>query len=542
MAQEEALPRAAERLEGDEAVRVGRVSYALAYIDNQAPLLTYLGFALWIAWNSLAFSGTAWFYDPTNSLLIEELVSQHLVACIVASLVLALTAKWSMHLTAKNWFTLLGAAVACVGTALIIVARGDTPLNHCIFTAGCACTGLGTTVLFVRGVPLLGALPPRKAMLTLIYCTLAAYAVFFMVNSCPRPINGVLFAALPAVSALFYCLRSIDVNGEEQVLHRNRPLALSFPVLMACICFCGFGFDLVRSYLLVDLSPQDSNIAQVYAGIMIVGVFVVMGAIGLLTKPGALNGAKMLYSTTLSVLVVLLAVFVLVMPQNMLVASCAKAIQTVFNTTVWAMFAYIVFQSKSNVLHVFCFGNSALCVGTLLASRLGMLYFDAGISDSTIRLILSVLCIAVLLIVLFVFPEKRLDKLMLPIESERLTSSENAGTADKPGANESADDESEKDSGDGSQDGRGERRDAWRQRIELIAQKYKLSPRETVVFTWLAKGRTQQQIADIECVSIHTVRSQARSIHIKMEVHSKTELDKLIEEEMRTLDEASACA
>lgn len=538
MAQEGSLPRAAEGLEGDEAVRVGKISYALAYIDGQAPLLTYLGFALWIAWNSLAFSGTAWFYDPTNSLLIEELVSQHLVACIVASLAFAFTAKWAMHLTAKNWFTLLGGAVACVGTVLIIIARGDTDIHRWIFTAGCACTGLGTTVLFVRGAPLLGALPPRKAMLTLIYCTLAAYAVFFMVNSCPRPLNGALFAAIPVISALFYCLRSIDVNGEEQVLHRNRPLARSFPVLMACICFCGFGFDLVRCYLLVDLGPQDSNIAQVYAGIMIVGVFIVMGVIGLLTKPSTLNGAKMMYSTTLSVLVVLLAVFVLVMPQNMLVASCAKAIQTVFNTTVWAMFAYIVFQSKSNVLHVFSFGNSALCLGTLVASRLGMLYFDAGVSDSTIRLILSVLCIAVLLIVLFVFPERRLDKLMLPIENERLTGAD-AAQAEDGGAAGAAGDVSTAGGADAARD---ERRGLWKQRIELIAAKYKLSPRETVVFTWLAKGRTQQQIADIECVSIHTVRSQARSIHIKMEVHSKNELDRLIEQEMQALEGANAGA
>lgn len=530
MAEGNAPAPQAQSFEGDNSLRVGKLSYVLAYIDGQAPLLTYLGFALWIAWNSLAFSGTAWFYDPSNSLVIEELVSQHLIACMVASLVFALTAKWSMHLVAKNWFTLLGGVVACAGTALIILARGETDVNRMLFTAGCVCSGAGTTMLFVRGVPLLGALPPRKVMLTLVYCTLVSYAVFFMVNSCPRPLNGVLFASIPVVAALFYCLRTIDVYGEEQVLHRNLPVARAFPVLMACILFCGFGFDLVRSYLLVDLAPQDSNSAQVYAGIMIVCIFIVLGISTLLTKPSAASGAKMLYSTTLSILVVLLAVFVLVMPQGMVVASCTKAIQTLFNTTVWAMFAYIVFQSKSNVLQVFGFGNSALCLGTLLASRLGMIYFNAGISDSSIRLILSVLCVAVLLIVLFIFPERRLDKLMLPIEDERLTGSELTQDGTQAAADAPANDD------------HNSRRAAWKQRIELIAQKYKLSPRETVVFTWLAKGRTQQQIADIECVSIHTVRSQARSIHIKMEVHSKTELDKLIEEEMQALEDGGAGA
>lgn len=504
-------------------MRVGKLSYALAYIDAQAPILTYFGFAMWIAWNTLAFSGTAWFYDPTNSFVIEELVSQHLIACAITSLAFALTARYCMHVMAKNWFTIAGALVACFGTFLIVATRGESDASKILFTIGCACSGAGTTALFLRGVPLIGALSPRKALITLIACTLVSYGVFFMVNSCPQPLNSALFIAVPLVSAGFYCLRSVDVNGEEQVLHRDFPFTRMFPVLMVCIAFCSFGFDIVRAYLLVDVAPQDSNNAQVIASVMTIGVFMVLGLITLLTKPDAYAGVKTLYPATMSVLVVLLVLFVLVMPQGIIVASCTKTVQTVFNTTVWAMFAYIVFQSKSNALRVFGFGNMALCIGTLLASRLGMVYFDAGIDDNIIRLILCVLCVIILLVALFVFPEKQLDKILLPIETERLLHDAPDSVLTEQAQTEEATDK---------------RRGEWKQRIQLIAQKYKLTPRETVVFTWLAKGRTQQQIADIECVSIHTVRSQARSIHIKMEVHTKTELDHLIQQELQELKPA----
>lgn len=106
---------------GSAAIKIGRLSLALAYIDKQVPSLTYLGLALWIAWNTVAFSGTAWFYDPARSVIVEELITEHLVACIATSLIVALTAKRSMYLTARNWSTLLGGCMAALGTLFIVV-------------------------------------------------------------------------------------------------------------------------------------------------------------------------------------------------------------------------------------------------------------------------------------------------------------------------------------------------------------------------------------------------------------------------------------
>lgn len=45
--------------------------------------------------------------------------------------------------------------------------------------------------------------------------------------------------------------------------------------------------------------------------------------------------------------------------------------------------------------------------------------------------------------------------------------------------------------------------------------------REGKVFLGLARGRTAQEIADREVVSIYTIRAHTRSIYAKLDVHSK---------------------
>ena len=492
-----------------QTIKIGKASLALAYIDKQMPSLTYLGLALWMAWNTIAFSGTAWFYDPARSVIVEELISQHLIACIATSLVLAFTAKKSMYLTARNWFTGLGGVVAAIGTLFIIIARGETEVGQYLFVTGTMFSGVGTTFLFMRGVPLFGALPPRQALIRLVICVLFSCGVFFMVSSCPWPLGSILFTLIPLFSALLYMLRSTDMYGEEQVLHTDRPFSPLFVLLALSTVFCTASFELVRSFLLINLEPAASNLAQIYSTAISVFVFAVVLLATLLTKPDAVDGAKHLYTTTMGVLAVFLAVFVFFMPQSIMSAACVQSLQTLFNMTIWAMFAYIVYQSKSNALSVFGFGNAAVSLGTFAACRIAMQFFGEDANADMLRLILAVLCICMIAFTLIVFPDKNLGKILPPIEPARLD-------VEQPKA------------------ARSNAKSVWLEEIEKIADECKLSPREKVVFTALAQGRTQQQIAERECVSIHTIRSQARSIHIKLGVHSKREMDELIEARIGT--------
>lgn len=68
-----------------------RFSDALTSIDRQPrPSLTYLGLGCWIAWNTIAFSGSFWLHETENSNITENLMLVHLLACFVTLLLVAL--------------------------------------------------------------------------------------------------------------------------------------------------------------------------------------------------------------------------------------------------------------------------------------------------------------------------------------------------------------------------------------------------------------------------------------------------------------------
>ena len=73
-----------------------RFSNALASIDRQAPSLTYLGLGCWIAWNTIAFSGSFWLHETDNLMLV------HLLACFITLLLVALFADRFSNWVAKT--------------------------------------------------------------------------------------------------------------------------------------------------------------------------------------------------------------------------------------------------------------------------------------------------------------------------------------------------------------------------------------------------------------------------------------------------------
>ena len=62
-----------------------------------------------------------------------------------------------------------------------------------------------------------------------------------------------------------------------------------------------------------------------------------------------------------------------------------------------------------------------------------------------------------------------------------------------------------------------------------LAKKHDLTEREAAVLVPLAKGHTVKSIAEQFTVSFHTVRSQVRSIYLKLGVHSREELLDMLE-------------
>lgn len=61
-------------------------------------------------------------------------------------------------------------------------------------------------------------------------------------------------------------------------------------------------------------------------------------------------------------------------------------------------------------------------------------------------------------------------------------------------------------------------------KCDLLAEKKRLSPRETMVMTMFAQGRSALYIAEELCISESTVRTHIRRIYSKLDIHSRQEL------------------
>lgn len=70
----------------------------------------------------------------------------------------------------------------------------------------------------------------------------------------------------------------------------------------------------------------------------------------------------------------------------------------------------------------------------------------------------------------------------------------------------------------------------WKSRIDELAIKYDLSPRQKEVMALLAKGRDAKYIADKFVISPKTAKSHIYNLYIKLGIHSKQELIDVVEQ------------
>ncbi len=155
---------------------------------------------------------------------------------------------------------------------------------------------------------------------------------------------------------------------------------------------------------------------------------------------------------------------------------------------------------RGNYVKVMCYGTAALSAGLAIGSILAISLLNAQLASGQfliVNLMLVVLCIIVTIIV---FPENKLNDLILPVEEENTEAA-----AERT------------------------RKARWKQACEEVAAEGGLTARETEVLIMLAKGMSAQQIADALVVSVHTVRAHVRNIHSKLAVSNRNQIVQLAE-------------
>lgn len=486
---------------------LNKLQRAAVRIYNQVPGLACMGLAFWMTWNTIAFSGQFWLQEPDSTFIVNGFKAINLVACTATLCLLAAFAKRSTRLVTNNFFLIGGAILAAFGTAIVVGSYyvGDNAPGWTLFSVGSALSGVGTTAIFMRSAALFGAMPPSRAAAMLAICTMLSCGIFFMLSCIPPWAATAGFVLLPLMAVPFLLLRGGVGLNSERSLDTNAKTTRMFVVFLASVLLCSTVLEMIRSYALVGVPAEISFMGTRYANFLEVLVMLALIVVVLMTTLESRHFTY-LYSGACAFIAIMLVAITLLDIETAIATASVVAGVSVYNMIVWAMLAYVVYQSQSSSVFVFGVGNAALAFGTVLGT-LSVMGYQAGLyGKAVMQPLVLVAGIAVLACALLVFTEKRMDSLILPLEEGRSETSAFGDEAKRLPKQ-------------------------WIVDCERIADEYGLSARQKEVFIELARGKTAQEIADSQTVSIYTVRAHTRAIYEKLEVHSKAELRSLIEDQ-----------
>lgn len=189
-----------------------------------------------------------------------------------------------------------------------------------------------------------------------------------------------------------------------------------------------------------------------------------------------------------------------------------------FDILAWILFTDISRRKGSQPLKVFGLGVFSMFTGMVLGLICGevmQIFIESGQVQINVIAMLSILSLVI--VAFLVIPEGTVQHLTRAISSDKTTVSDLALEQDEEDASE---ENAEKPNGEG--------------RLEcnctLVAEEYKLTPRESEVLVLLAYGRTLAIIARDLQIANGTARTHIENIYRKLDVHKQQELIDLVED------------
>ena len=467
-------------------------------INTYLPATPYLGFAFWFSWNLVAFSGSVWNTQADSSILISYLFAAHLLASVATLLVFGASKPQTMRIITTHAFLAAGAAIGSAGTLLMMLVGGGHLDGLMPFVLGAVLAGVGTTFMLVRSATVLGMVTPRKSFLSISLCALFAIGVYFFIEGYASSIGAIMFVLLPVMSALALSVKT-DSPAQLNVINATGKLPGRFRNLLIAIFIYSLCQETTKTYMLTALPASQSVLCMRYVMLALVVLMLVYIALCLSTPPDK-SISRLFYPLALCVIAPPLAVPFLKDTLPVLAAASLDFAGYGFDLFIWSICSYLGFQMRGNCVKIMCYGTAALSAGLAVGSILAISLLHAQLASGQfliVNLTLVVLCIIVTVIV---FPENKLNDLILPVEEE------------------SAEEAAER-----------TRRARWKHACQEVAANSELTTRETEVLIMLAKGMSAQQIADALVISVHTVRAHIRNIHSKLGVSNRNQIVQLVE-------------
>lgn len=527
------------------------------------PSLPFMAFGLWSAWSSLTYSGSLWLSDnEVDGTYLSQLYNVSTLFGGATFIVAALLGfKGRAGALVSDRAVKIGGLAAGLG-CLAIIAVGPYYLQsylsfavtRSIFWVSAAVTGIGTVLVGLRCGVLYGSLPPRRILIYAALSQLVASFIYLLTFACPdwAPIEHgpslasiLFFCGLPLAAAALACVRPCKASGAgelgEAALGAEAPPAqagpgspissrsatasgrvsgrLRLPAVYWRFAVFTFFISMLTSMPRAAVvtthalatTLEGSNLLMVLRVVMSAAVIVY--AIRADARGVGFGKICSLLATVSAVATACVSAFGGLSSGLSLVVYFAA---NVFEFVMWCLLAFIVVQKRLSAVVVFGTGRGLFMAGCGLGWMLGSTVLPL-IDEGTPTTVLFIAMAGImLLLALGLFSEKDYERLFSPVSEEEL-SLEDLFDLDRR--------QRELESGPKT-----EKRGRFSRAIEAVSQEYALSARESEVLRCLAMGYGSDRIADTMQVKVNTVRAHTHNVYVKLDVHSREELMRLVDD------------
>lgn len=516
---------------GDNSARGERArlssSHLLDDLDNQWPSMKFLGFGAYYAWIFLCYNSDVLFGRASASSGSDSLLAMYLASTTALGIVLILAGVF--HRTAARIVEsrLLVAVMACVATLSTLLVAWTVPLGpqSAPYMAACALTGVGTAFVALRLGSVYRTVGARQAFMYTAGSFVFAGMLYFVCVGIPQSAGLVLTASLPLVAVVFTmaAVRGCPQPTEDVVPMSELPHGYFIRLVVAVSVFSviagvikGFmalqqplsdaveqgsvivfatGCAAVLLFVLVGLLVRDFDVSQLYYPIIILTCF------GNLAVP-LFGGLGVM--------------------QNQLVGIAYN----LFILMVWCLLANVANRTDLSCTRVFGWGRGASAAGTTIGWFAGSSLAPLLVEQPNNMVALAMGMVFVLLMVSMVILNERTIGAALKKTRNART---NQAAGDLFPNDMTREDEAAAGADVVAAAGR-PREGAWTKSCNALAEQAGLSSRERDVLFLLGKGRTIEFIAGELGISFNTAKSHIRNVYTKVGVHSKQELQNLIDE------------
>ncbi len=513
-------------------------SRLLMELDDQWPVLRFLGFGFYYAWIWLCYDSGVLIAPSASAdgagFFVNATSVMYLLSTSALALVLLGSAAWerrSAELVERTPFVLLMALVAGLATA-VVALRAPFGSSDALFLAASVLTGLGTAWVALRLGAVYAAVSSRRAVMYAAVSFVAAGATYFVVSGLPHAAGIALMSLLP----LFAAVCTMASPDESAVCAGERDKAADLPKLPEHFLL-RIVFGIALFSIVVGLAKGTSAQSTQAGGTGGVGSIIVlaMSLMALVIYFVVCATGENLDLSRLFYPVILLLVAGLLVPpllgtgRSLPGSVFVGVAYAFFIMLVWCTLAQIAHHTGMSAVRVFGVGRGASALGTTLGWLIGVFFVGPAGTGEVPLAVTVAMAFVVLMAAPLVFSGRALVT-TLEIGPARGAGQDGGDAGDEgPQTDPGPDGACVEPSDDGGDKAGGRHGGAWSRKCNKIADTYALTDREREVLFLLAKGRTISYISDYLHVSFNTSKAHIRHVYIKTGVHTRQELLDLVE-------------